>query len=92
MERGLKLMREVVAAQPEFADARYELGKALLQKGDIKGSVESLEIAVRLKPDEAYVHYQLGRAYVAAGRKADGERQLEISRQLKEKARAKTDQ
>jgi Flp pilus assembly protein TadD len=63
-----------------------------LQRGDIKGSVENLEIAVRLKPDEAYVHYQLGRAYIAAGRKADGETQLEISRQLKEKARAKTDQ
>ena len=92
IDRGLQLMREVVAEQPEFADARYELGKALLLKGDIKGSVESLEIAARLKPEEAYVHYQLGRAYIAAGRKAEGESQLEISRQLKEKARAKTDQ
>jgi Flp pilus assembly protein TadD len=64
----------------------------LLQKGDIKGSVENLEIAARLKPDEAYVHYQLGRAYIAAGRKAEGESQLEISKQLKEKARAKTNE
>jgi tetratricopeptide (TPR) repeat protein len=47
-ERGLKLMREVVQDRPDFADARYELGKALLQKGDVKGSVESLEIAARL--------------------------------------------
>jgi len=61
-----------------------------LQKGDVKGSVENLEIAARLKPEQAHVHYQLGRAYIAAGRKAEGESQLEISRQLKEKARAKT--
>ncbi len=36
-ERGIALMREIVRERPEFADARYELGKALLQKGDVKG-------------------------------------------------------
>jgi len=53
----------------------------------VKGSVENLEIAVRLSPDQPHVHYQLGRAYIAAGRKAEGESQLEISKQLKEKTR-----
>jgi tetratricopeptide (TPR) repeat protein len=90
--RGIALMREIVKERPDFADARYELGKALLQRGDVKGSIENLELAVRLKPDQAHVHYQLGRAYIAAGRKADGDAQLEISKELKEKARAKTDQ
>src|SRR5256885_13541400 len=32
-ERGVKLMREVIRERPEFADAYYELGKALLQQG-----------------------------------------------------------
>ena len=91
-DRGIVMMRELVREQPEYADARYELGKALLQKGDVKGSVENLELAVRLKPDQAHVHYQLGRAYLAAGRKAEGESQLEISKQLKEKARSKTNE
>ena len=68
-DRGVRLMREVIAERPDFADARYELGKALLQQGDLKGAVESLEMAARLKPDQAHVHYQLGRAYIAAGRK-----------------------
>ena len=80
-------MQEIVREQPNFADARYELGKALLQKGDVKGSIENLENAARLKPDQAHVHYQLGRAYIAAGRKAEGEAQLEKSKELKEKAR-----
>jgi tetratricopeptide (TPR) repeat protein len=90
--RGVKLMREVIRERPDFADARYELGKALLQLGDVNGALESLELANRLKPDQAHVHYQLGRAYIAAGRKVEGESQLEISRQLKEKARAQTNQ
>jgi len=42
-------------------------GVILISSRDIKGSVESLEIAARLKPDQAHVHYQLGRAYIAAG-------------------------
>jgi Flp pilus assembly protein TadD len=53
----------------------------------VKGSIENLESAARLKPDQAHVHYQLGRAYIAAGRKVDGEAQLEKSKELKEKAR-----
>jgi len=85
--RGIKLMRELVLLKPQLADARYELGKALLQQGDINGAVESLEIAARLDPAKAHIHYQLGRAYIAAGRKAEGENHLEISRQLKEKER-----
>jgi tetratricopeptide (TPR) repeat protein len=89
-DKGIALMREIVRQQPDFADAHYELGKALLQKGDVKGSVESLETAARLKPDQAHVHYQLGRAYIAAGRKAEGEKEIEVSKDLKEKARAKT--
>jgi tetratricopeptide (TPR) repeat protein len=91
-ERGIKLMQDIVRERPDFADARYELGKALLQKGDVKGSVENLEIAARLQPDQAHVHYQLGRAYIAAGRKAEGEKQLEMSKELKEKARSKTNE
>jgi len=82
------MMQEIVREQPEFADARYELGKALLQKGDVKGSIENLEIAARLQPDQAHVHFQLGRAYVAAGRKDEGEKQLEMSKELKDKARS----
>jgi len=87
---GLKLMREVIQLKPDFADAHYELGKALLQLGEVKDAVGNLEAAAKLAPDKSYVQYQLGRAYLAAGRKAEGENHLEISRQLKEKERQQT--
>ncbi|MDQ3804420.1 MAG: tetratricopeptide repeat protein, partial [Acidobacteriota bacterium] len=61
-------------------------GNALLKRGDVRGAVERLEAAARLRPGQAHVHYQLGRAYIAAGRQAEGEGQLDIARQLKEKA------
>jgi tetratricopeptide (TPR) repeat protein len=79
-------MREVIRAKPDFANARFELGNALLKQGDIAGALESLEAAAKLQPGQAHIHYQLGRAYIAAGRQAEGESQLEIAKQLKEKA------
>jgi Flp pilus assembly protein TadD len=83
-------MREVIDLKPDFADARYELGKALLQQGEVKDAVGNLELAAKLAPEKSYIHYQLGRAYLAAGRKTEGENHLEISRQLKEKERRQT--
>jgi Flp pilus assembly protein TadD len=83
-------MREVSLLKPEFADAHYELGKALLQKGDIDQAIESLQRAAKLDPGKAHIHYQLGRAYLAAGRKQEGDGQIEVSKQLKEKERTQT--
>ena len=83
-------MRDVIQAKPDFADARFELGKALLLKGDIKEALENLERAAKLEPEKPYVHFQLGRAYLAAGRKAEGEAQIELSKQIQDKARNQT--
>ena len=83
-------MQEVISVKPELADARYELGKALLQIGDVNGAIQSLEAAVKLEPEKAHIHYQLGRAYLAAGRKSEGDGHIQISRQLKEKERNQT--
>ena len=83
-------MREVLQAKPDYGDAHFELGKALLQDGDVKGAIQSLEMATKLEPEEARVHFQLGRAYQAAGRKAEGDDQLELSKRLKAKERSQT--
>ena len=83
-------MREVLQVKPDYGDAHFELGKALLQAGDVKGAIQSLEMATKLEPEEARVHFQLGRAYQAAGRKAEGDEQLELSKRLKAKERSQT--
>jgi len=81
----LPLLRNVLRAQPDFADARYLLGKILLLQGETAEAVEHLEAAARLAPEEANTHYQLGRAYTKLGRTEDAQRQFEIFRQIKAK-------
>jgi Flp pilus assembly protein TadD len=83
-------MREVIQLKPDYAEAHYELGKALLQQGEVQAAVDNLEAAIKLKPEESFIRYQLGRAYLAAGRKPEGENQLEIYRKLKDRERSQT--
>ena len=62
-------------AKPDYADARYLLGKILLAKGDATAAVEHLEAAARQAPDDANIHYQLGQAYQKLGRTELAEQQ-----------------
>jgi Flp pilus assembly protein TadD len=73
--------------QPDYADARYLLGRLLLAKGSARDAVEHLEAAVHLAPEDPNIHYQLGRAYQALGRPDDAQREFELFRQLKVKSR-----
>ena len=77
---------EVVQDLPEYGQARYALGNALLKKGDLTGAIENLERASQLDPEQPDIHYQLGQAYLAAGRKVDGKNQIDISKQLRSRS------
>jgi tetratricopeptide (TPR) repeat protein len=80
---ALGLLREVVAARPDYADARYQLGKALIEQGDVASAIENLEAAARAEPKKDYVHYQLSIAYRRASRTSDAERELQLYKELK---------
>jgi tetratricopeptide (TPR) repeat protein len=80
---ALALLREAVAAHPDYADARYQLGKALIEQGDVNGAIEHLEIAARADPTKDYIHYQLSIAYRRASRIADADRELQLYREMK---------
>ena len=92
LARGVQTMREVVKAKPEFADARYELGRGLLEQGAVQEAVDNLEIAGKLDPQNPLVHYELGRAYIAAGRREEGRRQNEMFNQLRKTGAGRKDQ
>ncbi len=49
------------------ANAHYDRGNALYEKGDLEGAIAELREAIRLKPDDAKAHYSLGVALRAKG-------------------------
>jgi Flp pilus assembly protein TadD len=73
---------------PASADARYLLGKILLDRGDSAAAVEQLEASIRLAPGDARAYYQLGRAYQKMGRAEDAQRQFARYQELKPKERS----
>jgi tetratricopeptide (TPR) repeat protein len=50
---------------PDYPEARYNLGSALLQKGQINEAIQQCEEALRLQPGDADAHVVLGNAFVA---------------------------
>jgi tetratricopeptide (TPR) repeat protein len=86
-DEAQKLFEQVVAANPEHANAQYELGKILLNKGKTADAIAHFEAAARLSPRTDYMHYQLQAAYRKEGRTADADRELGIYKQLKAASR-----
>ena len=80
---ALKLLRETVAARPDYADAQYQLGKALVEQGDVQEAIAHLETAARAEPTKDYIHYQLSIAYRRAARTSEADRELQLYRELK---------
>jgi tetratricopeptide (TPR) repeat protein len=64
-----------VRLNPEFPQARAELGKLLLKRGDTEGAIAHLEKAVALDPENAAPAYVLAQAYRKRG-DVDRARQL----------------
>jgi tetratricopeptide (TPR) repeat protein len=86
-DQALTLLSEVVRDKPDYADAQYQLGKLLLERGEVKAAIERLETAVRLDPLKDYSYFQLSVAYRRDGRLEDAQRVLLSYQKLKEKAR-----
>jgi len=82
--------RAVLRVRPDFADARYLLGKILLAQGAAQEAVAQLEVAARLSPDSANIHYQLGQAYQKLGKTSEAQEQFATFQRLKDRRRAAT--
>lgn len=60
-------LEERLAADPSDTAARRQLGRILLEAGDVAGAVGHLEAAVDTDPLNAAARFDLGRAFHAAG-------------------------
>lgn len=85
--QALSLLLEVVHDKPDYADAQYQIGKILLERGEVKSAIERLETAVRLDPTKDYSYFQLSTAYRRDGRLEDAQNVLQTYQKLKKKER-----
>jgi tetratricopeptide (TPR) repeat protein len=72
---ALPWAQKAVAAAPSAFPAHKALGQALLETGDVDGSIKELMIGIRLAPESPGLHFQLARAYQRAGRLDDATRE-----------------
>ncbi len=65
LDQAERLYREILAAQPDHADALHLLGLVFLQRGDARSAIEWIDRAVRVSPSVAAFHANLAEAYRA---------------------------
>jgi tetratricopeptide (TPR) repeat protein len=87
------LLQQATAAQPQLAQAYFEMGVLEQQEMHWRESVAPLERAVALDPELAEAHYRLARAYARIGKQEQAQREItiqeEYSRQKKENVDAR---
>ncbi|MBS1794847.1 MAG: tetratricopeptide repeat protein [Acidobacteria bacterium] len=86
-ERTIALLEETISLKSDYADARYQLGKIFLERGEIAKAIEQLETAVSAEANKDYIHYQLSIAYRKASRRDDADRELKRYQELKAASR-----
>jgi tetratricopeptide (TPR) repeat protein len=89
-EKTIAILKEAIDLKPDYAEARYQLGKIYLEKNDLTSAILNLEIAVGADANKDYIHYQLSIAYRKASRKDEADRELKRYQELKA-ANRKTD-
>jgi tetratricopeptide (TPR) repeat protein len=60
---AIQILRSLVTASPQNADARLLLGNLLMEAGDQEGSLNELNAAVKLRPRSSDAENSLGEAY-----------------------------
>ncbi|HSQ41129.1 MAG TPA: tetratricopeptide repeat protein [Fibrobacteraceae bacterium] len=71
---GDSLFRRLVAKFPQYAEARYQYGRFLMNQGNCASSLRELEAAIRLDPLDPRVHARRGMALFYLGRDSEAER------------------
>jgi tetratricopeptide (TPR) repeat protein len=75
---AISALRKAVLLNPNFADARYELGKSLAEQGKTSQAITELRKSLVLDPGLAKSHYQLGRIYEKMGETALAREQFRL--------------
>lgn len=81
------LFQSAIKADPNLAEAWYQIGSLQQSRDDWKGSVVSLERAIALRPSYAEAHYRLARAYARIGRREDSQKEISLQQKYAQEAK-----
>jgi tetratricopeptide (TPR) repeat protein len=87
LAKTISILEETISLKYDYADARYQLGKIFLEKGETQKAIDQLENAVSSDATKDYIHYQLSIAYRKMQRKEDADRELKLYQKLKAESR-----
>jgi len=73
-----RLLQNALHADPQLADAWYQMGVLQQSRNQWNESATSLENAIALQPDSADAHYRLSRAYSRMGRREEAVIQVQL--------------
>jgi predicted Zn-dependent protease len=76
-----RLLHQAIAADPQLAQAWFQLGVLAQQQQKWQQSTVALEKAVALAPSDPEAHYRLSRAYSHLGRKDEAQQQMQLHQQ-----------
>lgn len=74
------LLDQVLKADPQSAEAHYQLGNLLLSEGQVQQSLTHLRRAAELGLDDRRIHFALARAYRRTGDNTSAERHQDLFR------------
>jgi arylsulfatase A-like enzyme/Flp pilus assembly protein TadD len=80
VDGAVKLMRAVIAEDPDIMDAHLTLGNWLVRSRDPEGAIVAYKAALSLKPDDEVSLTNLAQLYRARGRTEDELAALEVFR------------
>jgi tetratricopeptide (TPR) repeat protein len=76
---AIRLWAGNVAARPDYARPRNNLGLELARTGQLDAAISQLQRAIALKPGYVTAHYNLGKTLLEAGKPAEARQQLETA-------------
>jgi len=80
--QGIRMLREVLAADPKNQPALFNMGMLAIQSGQYDRAIERLVILIEVNPKHIQGQLLLGMAYMNKGDKAKAKQQFEKVKQL----------
>jgi protein O-GlcNAc transferase len=66
LDDAIQYLNDSLSIEPEYADARFDLGRIYAMKGDLNRALAEFAVIFRTEPRYALYHYELGRIFESA--------------------------